>query len=133
MNRVLSKGAVLAMATNGDAIRRVKEDPETYYFIPREGSGIWLDNLAVPAQAPHRDLAEKFINYILDPNVGAQLSNFNQYPTPNQAARVYINPDDLKNPAIYPTPDMMGKLEFTHDLGDQTKLYDELWMQIKAR
>ena len=133
MNRVLSKGAVLAMATNGDAIRRVKEDPETYYFVPKEGSGIWLDSLAIPAQAPHRELAEKFINYILDPHVGAQLSNFNRYPTPNRAARAYVSPDDLNNPAIYPTAEMMGKLEFTHDLGDKTKLYDELWMQIKAR
>ena len=59
--------------------------------------------------------------------------NFDRFPTPNRAAHRYINPDDLKNPAIYPTAEMMGKLEFTHDLGDQTKLYDELWMQIKAR
>jgi spermidine/putrescine transport system substrate-binding protein len=133
LNRVLSKGAVLAMATNGDAIRRVKEDPETFYFVPKEGSGIWLDNLAIPAQAPHRDLAEKFINYILAPNIGAQLSNYNQYPTPNRAARAFVNPADLQNPAIYPPEDTMHRLEFTHDLGDKTKLYDELWMQIKAR
>ena len=45
---------------------------------------IWLDNLVVPSQAPHRDIAEKFINFILDAKVGAQLSNFNQYATPEQ-------------------------------------------------
>ena len=42
------------------------DDKETTYFIPKEGSQIWLDNLAVLAHAPHRDLAEKFINFILD-------------------------------------------------------------------
>jgi spermidine/putrescine transport system substrate-binding protein len=132
-NRVLAKGAVLTMAMNGDAIRGVKEDSETYYFVPREGSGMWLDNLCIPAKAPHRDLAEKFINYILDAHVGAQLSNFNQYPTPNRAALEFINPEDLNNPAIYPPPELMQRLEFDRDLGETTKLYDELWTQVKAR
>lgn len=132
-NRVLTKGAVMAMAMNGDAIRGVKEDSGTYYFVPREGSGMWLDNLCVPAKAPHRDLAEKFINFILDAHIGAQLANFNQYPTPNGAALEFVNPADLKNPAIYPPADLLRRLEFDRDLGDNTRLYDELWTQIKAR
>ena len=132
-NRVLAKGAAMAMVFNGDAARGVKEDAETYYFVPREGGEIWLDSLCIPAQAPHRDLAEKFINFILDAKIGAQLSNFNQYATPNKAALAFINPDDLKNPAIYPTAEMMTKLEFLHDLGDGSKLFDELWTQIKAK
>jgi spermidine/putrescine transport system substrate-binding protein len=132
-NRVLAKGAVLAMALNGDATRGVKEDSETYYFVPREGSSMWLDNLCIPAKAPHRALAERFINFILDAHEGARLANFNQYASPNQAAFQFINPTDLKNPAIYPPPDLTRCLEFDRDLGEDTKLYDELWTQIKAR
>ena len=132
-NKVLAKGAVAAVAYSGDAIRGIKEDPETYYFIPKEGGQIWVDNLAVLAKAPHRDLAEKFLNYILDARVGARLSNFNQYATPNQAAKPFINPGDLKNPAIYPPPDMMAKLESLNDLGKAAKLYDEVWTQVKAK
>ena len=132
-NRVLAKGAVLGMVSNGDASRGMKEDPETYYFVPKEGSDIWLDNLCIPAHAPDRDLAEKFINYILDARIGAQLSNFNQFASPNQAALPFVNPADLKNPAIYPTPEIMRKLEFVRDLGEQSKLYDELWTEVKAK
>jgi spermidine/putrescine transport system substrate-binding protein len=44
-----------------------------------------------------------------------------------------INPADLANPAIYPKPDVMARLEPTRDLGEQSKLYDELWTQIKSR
>lgn len=131
-NKVLSKTAVAAVVYNGDAARGVSEDAETYYFVPREGGEIWLDNMSIPAKAPHRDLAEKFVNYILDPNVGAKLSNFNQYPTPNAAARAFITPDDLKNPAIYPPDEIMAKLEFLQDLGDSATLYDEIWTQIKS-
>lgn len=132
-NKVLSKGASVAIAYSGDAVRGMGEDPDTYYFVPREGGEIWMDNLAIPAHAPHRDLAEKFINYILEPEVGAQLSNFNQYPTPNKASRAFINPDDLKNPAIYPTPEIMAKLEMLQDLGADTKLFDEIWTHVKSK
>ena len=121
------------MALNGDATRGVKEDSETYYFVPREGSSMWLDNLCIPAKAPHRDLAERCINFILDAHVGARLANFNQYASPNQAALPFISPSDLKNPAIYPPPELMRRLEFDRDLGERTQLYDELWTQIKAR
>ena len=132
-NKVLAKGAVAAVAYSGDAIRGMKEDSETYYFIPREGSQIWVDNLAVLAKAPHRDLAEKFLNFILDAKVGARLSNFNQYATPNQAAKPFINADDLKNPAIYPPLEIMAKLEALKDLGKAANIYDEVWTQVKAK
>jgi spermidine/putrescine transport system substrate-binding protein len=132
-NKVLAKVCRIGMVYNGDAVRGTKEDKNTYYFVPREGTEIWLDNLAIPAKAPHRDLAEKFINYILDAKIGAQLSNFNQYPTPNAAAKEFINPADLKNTAIYPSAEQMKTLEFVKDLGSKTGWYDELWTSIKSK
>jgi len=132
-NRVLARGAIMAVAYNTDATKGVKEDPETYFFVPREGSHIYLDILSIPAKAPHRDLAEKFINYILDPKVGAQLANFNRAATPNRAALEFINPDDQTNQVIYPPPEVMRRLEYAHDLGATNKLYDELWTQIKSK
>ena len=132
-NKVLAKVCRLGMVYNGDAVRGMKEDAETYYFVPREGSEIWLDNMAIPSKAPNREMAEKFINYILDAKIGAQLSNFNQYPTPNEAALQFISPADLKNPAIYPPPDVMKTLEFVKDLGAKTGWYDELWTGIKSK
>ena len=131
-NKVLARTANAAIVYNGDAIRAIADDPDTTYFVPREGGVIWCDNLAIPAKAPHRDLAEKFINFILDPEVGARLSNFNQYATPNEAAKAHITPEDLANPAIYPPDDMMGKLEFVNDVGDDATLYDEIWTQMKS-
>lgn len=132
-NKVLGKAVDAAVVYNGDAVRGMADDPETYYFVPREGGVLWLDNLVVPAKAPHRDSAEKFINYILDAKVGAQLSNFNQYATPNKAAKAFVTPEDLANPAIYPSAEMMEKLEFINDLGDGNRLYDEAWTQVKSK
>ncbi len=61
-NKVLGRLAAAAIIYSGEGARGMAEDKGTRYFIPREGSQIWLDNLAVLARAPHRVLAEKFIN-----------------------------------------------------------------------
>lgn len=132
-NRVLARAASLAVVYNGDAVRGTKDDPATVFFVPREGGQIWMDSLAIPAQAPHRAMAEKFIDYILAPEVGARLSNFNQYATPNRAALPFIPPADRANPAIYPPPEVMDRLEFVTDVGAAMKLYDEVWTEVKSR
>jgi spermidine/putrescine transport system substrate-binding protein/spermidine/putrescine transport system permease protein len=132
-NRVLAKAVVAAMAYNGDAVRGMRDDPQTEYFVPEEGGEIWMDNLAIPVGAPHRNMAEQFIDYILEPETGARVSNFNQYATPNRASLRFINPKDLANPAIYPPPAIMKKLEFLRDLGPDLKLYDEVWTQVKSK
>jgi spermidine/putrescine transport system substrate-binding protein len=132
-NKVLAKTARVGIVYSGEGVRGMSEDKETVYFIPSEGSQIWLDNLAVPAQAPHRELAEKFINFILNAKIGAQLSGFTQFASPNKAAMEFIPQGDLKNPAIYPSPEVKAKLEFLEDLGGKTRLYDEVWTQVKAK
>jgi spermidine/putrescine transport system substrate-binding protein len=132
-NRVLDKSAQAAIVYSGEAARGMSEDKDTYYFTPKEGSEIWTDNLTVLARAPHRDLAEKFINYVLEAEPGAKISNYTQFATPNQAAKKFIKPELLENAAIYPPEDILAKLEFLKDLGRRTRYYDELWTQIKAR
>jgi spermidine/putrescine transport system substrate-binding protein len=132
-NRVLAKGAAMAMAYNADATRGMKEDAETMYVLPGEGTQIFVDVLSIPARAPHRDLAEAFINYLLEPEVSAKFANLGQCATTSKAALAFINPTDLKNTAIYPAPAIMAKLEYARDLGQQNRLYDEIWTQIKAK
>ncbi len=132
-NKVLARKATAAIAYSGDALRGMKEDTNTVYYIPREGSQIWMDNLAVCAKAPNRIAAERFLNFILDPHIGARLADYNLYATPNKPALAHVHPDNLKNKLIYPERETMERLEFLHDLGKNTRLYDEVWTQVKAR
>lgn len=132
-NKVIARSVAAAIVYSGEAARAMTDDAALRYIIPREGSQIWVDNLCIPAKAPHRDLAEKFINFVLDAKVGARLADFGQFATANAAAKPFIKPADAKNPAIYPPADVMAKLEFLEDLGAKTKLYDEAWTQVKAR
>lgn len=131
--QVLEKSARAAIVYNSDAVRGTREDPQTYFFLPREGSEIYTDNLVVMAQAPHRGLAEKFIDFLLDPEIGAKIANGMTFGSPNAAARKHIDPKLLSNPALYPPADTMKKLEYLQDLGKATRLYDQVWTSVKAR
>lgn len=132
-NKILGRMAQAGLVYSGEGVRAMAEDQSVVYLLPKEGSIVWVDNLAVLAGAPHRDLAEKFINYLLEPKVGARLSRFTRFSTPNRAAREHLPAEDLENPAVYPPPETMARLEFLHDLGGKTRLYDEVWTQVKAR
>ena len=132
MNKVLAGEAVAAVVYNGDAVRNIMDDKFTY-TVPKEGGILWVDNLLICAKAPNKAGGEKFINHILDAKVGAQLSNFNRYATPNQASLQLIAEADQKNSAIYPSAAQMKTCQFQKDVGAESKIYDQVWTSVKAR
>jgi spermidine/putrescine transport system substrate-binding protein len=100
------------------------------FFLPKEGTEIWVDTMAIPAHAPNPQLALQFINFILNANVGADLSNFNQYASPNQASQPLLT-GILNTELITPTPEDMKKLQFLQPLrGAQYKLFNQIWTSV---
>lgn len=130
---MLAEGEVdLTLEWSGDVFQVMADDENLRYVLPKEGAIVWTDNLCVPKGAPNQELAEKFINYILDAQVGADLSNFIQYGSPNKASIPLINDEDRNNPGIYPPAEVMANLQFIVDVGEATILYDDAWTEIKA-
>lgn len=121
-----------AQLWSGDTFQAQAENDKIQYTIPKEGCTIWTDNLCVLKSAAHKRAAEAFINYVLRPDVGAAVSNFVQYGSPNAAAMPLIDEAARTNPAIYPPPDVLPRLEFSKDLGEATQLWDQTWTEIKA-
>lgn len=100
------------------------------YFIPKEGSDIWVDTMAIPTHAPHPELALQFIDFILDAKNGADLSNYNAYASPNAASKPLLDPS-LLTPMFYPTPDEMNRLVFLTPLsGKKLKLFNDIWTTV---
>jgi spermidine/putrescine transport system substrate-binding protein len=132
-NKVVSGDAALAIVYNGDAVRAMNEDNNVDFVIPREGSVIWVDAMAIPAGAPNMEGAHKFINYLLEAKTGARLANFIRYASPNAAALPLVNAADRNNPKIYPPEELMKRLDYLEDLGADTRLYDEVWTAVKSR
>lgn len=109
------------------------EDGNWYYSIPKEGAVKWLDNICIPKSSERYDTALHFMNYLIDAEVGAAISNFTYYGSPNKAAKEFILPEILEDPSIYPSADVQKKLHWLTEVSDEAALkYDELWTAIKA-
>ncbi|NIV32187.1 MAG: extracellular solute-binding protein, partial [Anaerolineae bacterium] len=117
---------------SGDYFAAAEDAEHVWYIIPEEGGVIWTDNLAIPKTAPSQYTAEVFINYLLQPEVGAKITNYTWYGSPNKASTEFIDAEILEEPAIYPPPEVMEKLEFLRDVGEATAIYDRIWTEIKT-
>jgi spermidine/putrescine transport system substrate-binding protein len=130
----LDEGKVdIAVEYNGDIAQIMSENGAIDYAIPKEGSIIWMDVMAIPKNAPHKELAQNFINYILEPKNAAKISNFTHYATPNQQAlaKNLILSTDKKNSAIYPSRAILDQLFYLQDIGDSIQLYEKAWQEFK--
>jgi spermidine/putrescine-binding protein len=123
---------IMGHGWSGDFFAAAEEAEQVWYIIPEEGGVIWTDNLAVPKSAPSQYTAELFIDFLLRPEVGAKITNYTWYGSPNKASEEFIDAEILEEPAIYPPPEVMEKLEFLRDVGESTALYDRIWTEIKT-
>ena len=109
------------------------EDGNWYYTIPEEGAVKWLDNICVTAASERYDTAVHFVNYLLDAQVGATITNYTYYGSPNEASKEFILDEILEDPSIYPPEEIQAKLFWLTEVNDEAvKLYDELWTAVKA-
>lgn len=123
----------IVLEYNGDIAQVMTEDPDLDFVVPREGSLIQSDCLCIPKGAPRPDNAHRFINYLLDAQVGADISNTIMYPTPNEAV-LQIMPDSYRNnTAIFPPPDQMKNCEYGDFEGvERSRMFDELLTRVRA-
>jgi spermidine/putrescine-binding protein len=107
------------------------ENPDDYvYFVPEEGGTIWTDNMAIPFDAPHPCTAHTFINFMLDAENGAQLSEWNYYASPNAASEEFLDPEFLADESVYPTD--RSKLEFITNTGDFETNFSDAFSRAKG-
>lgn len=120
----------LGVVWSGEAALCWKENHKFQYVLPAEGAHRFVDLLAIPAGAPHKEEAEAFMNYILRPEVSKLISDKFPYTNPNLAARKLLTKDQLENPASYPKDDM--KLDLFRDIGRQASAVDRLVTEVKS-
>lgn len=132
-NKLIAGDADVGQQYAGDAGQGMAESKKLGFFLPKEGAVTSMDTLVVLKGARDRDLAEKFIDFVLDAKVSARISNFTKYANPNAAARPFVDAALRSNPGLYPPASVQKKLEYTADVGDAARLYDRVWTDLKAR
>ena len=104
------------------------------FAIPKEGAVKWLDNVCITASSQRYATAHHFVNYLLEAEVGAAITNFTYYGSPNKASEAFILEEILTNPGIYPSPEVQAALIWLTEVDEaSTFLYDELWTAVKAQ
>ena len=127
---------VIGHGYSGDMFTQFLEtdDPSQYvFFVPEEGGTRWIDNMAIPFDAPHPCTAHTFINWIMDGEHGAALANWNYYTTPNEAAKAGLDEELLAfidDPAVIVGGD--DSLELIEDTGDFEINYSDAFVAAKG-
>lgn len=129
---VLTGETVVSHGFSGGFLDNFGDDEDYAYLIPEEGATVWVDTIAILADTEVPCTAHTFVDFILDAENGAQLTNWTYYASPNEAAEAFIDPEILEDPVIYPTDEVWEHLFFLEDLGDAEILYTDYFTQAKS-
>jgi len=139
MNALPNKEVCIAMSWSADYVTartRAKAagvDINLAFTVPREGANEWFDALLIPKSAPHPDAAHKFLNFMMDPKVIADITNDTHYANDNLAAAQFVDPSILNDSAIYPTPEIEKRLYHAGIVAPATeRLRTRTWTRVKT-
>lgn len=127
---LLGGEADLGVIYSGDAAALIARDKRFVFVLPKEGAHRFVDNLCIPAGAKHKEAARKFINYVLKPEVSKIISDKFPYTNPNEAARKLLSPQQLANPASYPSGGA-EHLEIFKDIGHAASDISALMTELR--
>lgn len=134
-DKMIGNEAAIGVIYSGEAIYTQRENPDLEYVIPKEGSNIWFDSWVIPKNAPNKENAEKFLNFLCRPDIALKNFEYITYSTPNEAARKLIEDDDIRNSKIaFPDISSLKNCETFQFLGDDADaLYNQLWREVKSK
>jgi putrescine transport system substrate-binding protein len=139
INALAGGDICLAFGYSGDILQardraaKAAQKRDIAYAITNQGTMLWIDVAAIPKDAPHPDVANRFIDFMLDPKVAAASSNLTGYANGNRASTPLMDKSIADNPLVYPTADTRAKLyTITAGTAEQVRERTRLWTTIKT-
>jgi spermidine/putrescine transport system substrate-binding protein len=132
ISMLIDEDATIGMVWNGDLYKARTENKQLNFVYPKDGFVIWIDNFAIPKNAPHLSNAYKFIDFILRADVAKTIALDNNFPTANLAGQKLLPKDVKTSSLIYPTDEILRRGEYQTDVSDQAlTLYEKYWERLK--
>lgn len=133
-DKMIGGEAAIGVIYSGEAIYTQRENPDLVYVIPEEGTNIWIDSWVILKDAPNKENAEKFIDFMCRGDIAVKNFEYITYSTPNDAARELIEDEDIRNSEIaFPDLSQYDNLEVFVYLGEEgDALYNEMWKEVKS-
>ncbi len=129
---LVSGDIVLAHAWGGPIARAMQERPSIKYVVPQEGGTIWTDCLAVLATSSRKAEALEFINYLIDTGVAQATSERLLFASANRLVKDRVANSVRNNLAVYPTEEVIARMEWMVDAGEAMRYYDRAWTELKV-
>ena len=129
---IASAEFLLVHGYSGDILQARDENEDIVFVLPKEGFSISCDDMVIPKSAKRADLAHAFINFLHDPAVAAENSEFISYLCPNKDCYDKLPAEMREDPAVFPPAEIRGKGEVIADLGEEQAKYVKIWDQIKG-
>ena len=131
--QMMSRGdAWVSLGWNGDFFYVLEDQPSVKYVIPEEGTEFWIDAWAIPASAPHPNIAMEWINWILTPENQGRETNYTYYASPVTGAQEFTDEALASDPSIYPEPEVIEALEANSGDPEALDLRSEGWTTFKS-
>lgn len=133
-DKMIGNEAAIGVIYSGEAIYTQYENPDLEYVIPKEGTNVWIDSWVILKNAPHKENAEKFIDFMCRADIALKNFEYITYSTPNVTAWELIEDEEIKNsPIAFPDLSLYPNLETYVYLGEEgDSLYNELWKEVKS-
>ncbi|MBQ4429200.1 MAG: ABC transporter substrate-binding protein [Clostridia bacterium] len=133
---MIGGGAAIALVYSGDAVWMMEPEEgntDLEFYVPKEGSNIYFDNFVIPVNSKKNELAEQFINFLLDPEVAAQNTEYIFYSTPNTEVPALLG-EFLSECSAFNIPaEDVANCDIYKDLGEDIKLYNTAWDMVLAK
>lgn len=132
-DEILAGDLAVAMAYSADAIALTRQDTNLAYVIPRSGTSLWTDTMAIPTAAPNPEAAYQWINFMLEPEVARVTAERFLFSTVNQAAFEQLPPELKSNRDLYPEEEILDRSEGIAPLATASNdLFDRFWTEITS-
>lgn len=117
----------------GDALVIQETNPDIQFYIPKEGTNLFVDSMCILKTTEHQKEAELFINFMCEPEIGAMNADTVGYATPNTEAQKLLDPTITKNKLVYPDEEYLkNNTEVFINLPQKTQmLQSTLWTDLK--
>ena len=130
-DKMIGGEAAVALVWSGDATYCMSENDMLDYVVPEEGSNIFYDAVCIPSNARNVSGAEKFIDFLCRADIAAMNYEYVGYAIPNTAAIELLGAEEYNDsPVNNPPQEALDRCKVFKYLGDDTKIYDQIWTEI---
>lgn len=130
---LISEEAAIGVGYSGEVMYMMQNNPNLRYVIPKEGTNLWFDAMAIPAGAKNKKNAELFINFMLEAESGKKNVEYMGYCTPNTKTLELIGKEFYAESNTYPDDETIKNSEVFIDVADFLKEYNRIWTEIKVQ